>query len=167
MLISSKSRLDLGAPLRNRTVDLLLTMGSHHDAVIDEEPLTSQNASSRKLAQAVPGGGWPGFAPRVAPHDRHSCSPGGNVPLAAWHWVWRQNTPAAFRPSAAVRTQAPANATRSARFTQARQRVRRSCAATATTARIACHSALIMGQDAPRRARALTSRTHGCQPHCA
>jgi hypothetical protein len=54
-------------------------MDSWHVAVIASEPLTRHNASSRKLAQAVPSGGWLGL-PHDLPHMIViATSPGGNV----------------------------------------------------------------------------------------
>jgi hypothetical protein len=50
----SKDASELGAPLRNRTVDLLLTMGHQHVPEIAAAPLTRQMTSSSELAQAVP-----------------------------------------------------------------------------------------------------------------
>jgi hypothetical protein len=52
----SKNSPDLGAPLRNRTVDRLLTMGNRQSAVIATERLTWQNASSREPWPARAGG---------------------------------------------------------------------------------------------------------------
>jgi hypothetical protein len=54
---------DLGAPLRNRTVDLL-TMGNQQGPVIDAEPLTRQDTSSRELTLTLPAA-----AGCVLPHD--------------------------------------------------------------------------------------------------
>jgi hypothetical protein len=42
-----------GAPLRNRTVDLLLTMGNQHLPVTAIEPLTCPDAGSHELTQAA------------------------------------------------------------------------------------------------------------------
>jgi hypothetical protein len=51
-----KSARELGAPLRNRTVDLLLTMDHQHVPEIASKPLTWPNACSRKQPLAAPGG---------------------------------------------------------------------------------------------------------------
>jgi hypothetical protein len=65
-----------GAPLRNRTVDLLLTMDHQR---VPESPVASlnrQNTSSRWRGQAHVGPHWPGFAPQNAPrNDLHLTCP--------------------------------------------------------------------------------------------
>ena len=53
-ITGTKRASDLGASLRNRTVDLLLTMGNQHVAVVAAEPLTRPDTSSRELAQVLP-----------------------------------------------------------------------------------------------------------------
>ena len=58
-----------GAPLRNRTVDLLLTMDHQTGPVSAAEPLSRQNPSSRHRSRAHVSTHWPRFAPQNAPRN--------------------------------------------------------------------------------------------------
>jgi hypothetical protein len=58
-----------GAPLRNRTVDLLLTMDHQTVPVSAAEALSRQNTSSRERRRAHVSTHWPHFAPQNAPHN--------------------------------------------------------------------------------------------------
>jgi hypothetical protein len=63
-----KTRLTCGAPLRNRTVDLLLTMDRGQVPLPQAECLTSQNTSTDQHPQAQNGLSRASFATQSATH---------------------------------------------------------------------------------------------------
>ena len=67
--LTSETASDLGAPLRNRTVDLLLTMDHQKVPVSAVEALNRQNASSRWRRRAQISPHRLRFAPQNAPHN--------------------------------------------------------------------------------------------------
>src|SRR5262249_29515482 len=86
----SKPASDLGAPLRNRTVDLLLTIDNQSVPVTAVEPLNCSYAGSDELPQAAASARYLGSAPRFSPLAR---SPEPKVESCCLANLWRLSQP--------------------------------------------------------------------------